>query len=103
MIQIDFKKLILDKIEKKGTFLNSYVKDRVFFGWQYHDDKGFHARIKNPRVRNSPCLTWREARKIIMASVDNANMDDDDYTGWSADMKISNEKMLASASRTKKK
>jgi len=101
MIKIDFKKLLLDKMKKKGTFLNNYIRDRVFFGWQYHDDKGFHARIKHPRVRRSPCLTWTEARKIIMASVNDVVTED--YTGRSADMKISNEKMLFTASRTRDK
>ena len=102
MITIDFKKIILDKIQKKGTFLNNYVKDRVFFGWQYHDDKGFHARIKHPRVRNSPCLTWQEARKIIMAGK-NKDGAPDDYTGWNADVKISNAKFLSAPSRTRNK
>ena len=102
MVKIDFKKLILDRVHKKGTFLNNYVKNRVFFGWQFHSDKGFHARIKHPRIRRSPCMTWIEARKIILGSVNN-NDGSDDYTGWNADVKISNENFLSSPSRTRNK
>lgn len=72
----------MDKINKKNTFLNNYVKDRVFFGWQFHSDKGFHARIKHPRVRNSPCMSWKEARKIIIDSIEGGGVVED-YTEWS--------------------
>lgn len=69
MLEIDFKRLIIDKIMKEGSSFREYIKERVFFGWQINRDLTVNRRIHHPAVRKHPCITWTQARKIIMDSI----------------------------------
>jgi hypothetical protein len=77
-IKIKFKDYLGDTILSNET-LNKYIKNRVWFGWYFENNKWdpfVLKRVQHKPVRRRMCITFNRARKLILNSVSNLTSPD---------------------------
>lgn len=84
MIHINLKQYIRDAVNDNETAYK-YIKQRIWFGWYFEksrfgEDMFILKRLTLPAARRSMCLTFPEARAMILLSVKGPDWTNEDET-----------------------